>query len=156
MAPRTRSMGKAGEPGVSLLAAAAGGGQERDSLWLAPTPAKRFCELLWLGYSPFWIVWALGIVVPLRLYDSFTEWGYMYLCAGSAAPCLLLPLLFRGADPERHLPIWDRCGAAGERMVGTAARAGHVGDAQLRSRPREEPAGCGSRIAQFSLIISPL
>jgi hypothetical protein len=37
--------------------------------WLAHSPAKRYTELLFLAYSPFWMVWALGVVVPFKLYE---------------------------------------------------------------------------------------
>lgn len=39
------------------------------SRWLASSPAKRHTELLFLAYSPFWMVWALGVVVPFKLYE---------------------------------------------------------------------------------------
>jgi hypothetical protein len=40
-----------------------------ESLWLAPTPSKRWAELFFLCYSPVWIIWALGIIVPFQLYE---------------------------------------------------------------------------------------
>ncbi len=41
----------------------------KPNLWLATSPAKRATEILYLIYSPFWMVWALCIVVPFRLYE---------------------------------------------------------------------------------------
>ena len=39
------------------------------SLWFAADPSKRWAELFFLAYSPFWILWALCILVPFKLYD---------------------------------------------------------------------------------------
>ena len=30
---------------------------------------KRWTELLFLAYSPFWMMWALCILVPFKIYD---------------------------------------------------------------------------------------
>ena len=38
----------------------------------AANPRKRWTELLWLAYSPFWITWCLVILVPFRLYEVGT------------------------------------------------------------------------------------
>lgn len=38
-------------------------------LWLAEDPGKRWTEVFFLAYSPFWMIWALCILVPFRLYD---------------------------------------------------------------------------------------
>ena len=35
----------------------------------ASNPGKRWTEGFFLLYSPFWILWALGILVPFRLYE---------------------------------------------------------------------------------------
>jgi hypothetical protein len=43
--------------------------KERASLWLASNPSRRWGELFFLAYSPFWIVLCLGVVVPLQLYE---------------------------------------------------------------------------------------
>ena len=37
--------------------------------WAAADPSKRWAEAFFLAYSPFWIVWALCVVVPLQLYE---------------------------------------------------------------------------------------
>lgn len=37
--------------------------------WLAPNPSKRWAEVFFLAYSPFWILWALCILVPFQLYE---------------------------------------------------------------------------------------
>jgi cycloeucalenol cycloisomerase len=38
-------------------------------LWLAANPSKRWAEVFFLAYSPFWIAWALCILVPFQLYE---------------------------------------------------------------------------------------
>ena len=35
----------------------------------ASNPGKRWTEGFFLLYSPFWILWALGILVPFKLYE---------------------------------------------------------------------------------------
>lgn len=40
-----------------------------SSLWLAPNPSKRWGELFFLCYTPFWLTLCLGIVVPYKLYE---------------------------------------------------------------------------------------
>ncbi len=44
-------------------------GAASKARWLANSPAKRYTELFFLAYSPFWMVWALGVVVPFKLYE---------------------------------------------------------------------------------------
>ena len=38
-------------------------------MWLSNNPSKRWAELFFLLYSPFWIVWALVVLVPLQLFE---------------------------------------------------------------------------------------
>lgn len=59
---------------------------------LAANPSKRYTELLWLTYSPFWITWALCILVPFKLYEEIEEVGYMAIGLTAATPCFVLPL----------------------------------------------------------------
>lgn len=40
-----------------------------SSLWLAPNPSKRWGELFFLLYTPFWLTLCLGIVIPFNLYE---------------------------------------------------------------------------------------
>ncbi|KAM1128847.1 hypothetical protein ACFX13_039446 [Malus domestica] len=75
------------------------GKEESDcysSLWLAPNPSKRWGELFFLLYTPFWLTLCLGIVVPFKLYESFTELEYLLIGLVSAVPAFLLPMLFVG------------------------------------------------------------
>ncbi|GBG89113.1 hypothetical protein CBR_g48823 [Chara braunii] len=67
-----------------------------DSLWLAPTPSKRWAEAFFLIYCSSFLVLALGIIVPLQLFERFTEVEYMALGLCGALPCFLIPLLFPG------------------------------------------------------------
>lgn len=38
-------------------------------LWLSRNAGKRWTEVFFLAYSPFWIAWALCILVPFQLYE---------------------------------------------------------------------------------------
>ncbi|XP_059657384.1 cycloeucalenol cycloisomerase-like isoform X2 [Cornus florida] len=51
-----------------------------SSLWFAPNPSKRWGELFFLIYTPFWLTLCLGIVVPYKLYedDSSICWKDRY------------------------------------------------------------------------------
>ncbi|EXC04123.1 hypothetical protein L484_002182 [Morus notabilis] len=71
-------------------------GSPSPSLWLAPNPSKRWGELFFLCYTPFWLTLCLGIVVPYKLYESFTELEYLLLGLVSAVPSFLIPVLFVG------------------------------------------------------------
>ncbi|KAA8540692.1 hypothetical protein F0562_024389 [Nyssa sinensis] len=67
-----------------------------SSLWFAPNPSKRWGELFFLLYTPFWLTLCLGIVVPYKLYESFTELEYLLLGLVSAVPSFLIPMLVVG------------------------------------------------------------
>lgn len=89
-----------------------GAGTEADydsdwSLWLAPNPSKRWGELFFLFYTPFWLTLCLGIVVPYKLYESFTELEYLLLGLISAVPALLIPVLVVG-KADQSLSWKDR------------------------------------------------
>ncbi|XVF54666.1 hypothetical protein PTKIN_Ptkin05aG0199400 [Pterospermum kingtungense] len=71
-------------------------GDSSSSLWLAPNPSKRWGELFFLCYTPFWLTLCLGIVVPYKLYESFTELEYLLLGLVSAIPSFLVPMLVVG------------------------------------------------------------
>ncbi|OVA17535.1 Cycloeucalenol cycloisomerase [Macleaya cordata] len=66
------------------------------SLWFATNPSKRWGEMFFLLYTPFWLTLCLGIVVPYKLYERFTELEYLLLGLISAVPSFLIPLLFVG------------------------------------------------------------
>ncbi len=102
------------------------GAKAGPSPWLASNPGKRWTEVFFLAYSPFWILWALCILVPLQLYEVIQrgrsqvahwhantkrdcswwhtsgplqhagDWGYMLIGTSAAAPCVVLPLLLPG------------------------------------------------------------
>ncbi|XP_065873389.1 cycloeucalenol cycloisomerase [Euphorbia lathyris] len=67
-----------------------------SSRWLAPNASKRWGELFFLFYTPFWLTLCLGIVVPYKLYESFTELEYLLLAMVSAVPSFLIPLIVVG------------------------------------------------------------
>ncbi|KAI3435286.1 uncharacterized protein J3R85_006210 [Psidium guajava] len=67
-----------------------------SSLWLAPNPSKRWGELFFLFYTPFWLTLSLGIIVPYKLYESFTELEYLLLGLVSAVPAFLIPMVIVG------------------------------------------------------------
>ncbi|KAF2321571.1 hypothetical protein GH714_000446 [Hevea brasiliensis] len=71
-------------------------GCHSSSLWLSPNRSKRWGELFFLCYTPFWLTLCLGIVVPYKLYESFTELEYLLLAMVSAVPSLLIPMMFVG------------------------------------------------------------
>ncbi|GBF93808.1 cycloeucalenol cycloisomerase [Raphidocelis subcapitata] len=79
------------------------------SLWLAANPSKRWAEVFFLAYSPFWIIWALCVLVPFQLYEYLDEWGYLLVGLAAALPCFLLPpLLPNKADAGKpwHERFW--------------------------------------------------
>lgn len=93
----------------TITTGAANGKMSPSSSWLAASPSKRWCELFFLLYSPTWIVWALGIVVPFKIYEYCNEWGYLAICLAAALPCITLPFLLQGkADREKpwHQRFW--------------------------------------------------
>lgn len=65
-------------------------------MWLAQNPSKRWGELFFLLYTPFWLTLCLGIVVPYKLYETFTEWEYLLIGLVSAVPAFVIPVLFVG------------------------------------------------------------
>ncbi|XP_010248949.1 PREDICTED: cycloeucalenol cycloisomerase isoform X2 [Nelumbo nucifera] len=67
-----------------------------SDLWFSPNPSKRWGEIFFLLYTPFWLTLCLGIVVPYKLYENFTELEYLLLGLVSAVPSFLIPLLFVG------------------------------------------------------------
>ncbi|KAF7838187.1 cycloeucalenol cycloisomerase [Senna tora] len=76
-------------------------------LWLSPNASKRWGELFFLFYTPFWLTLCLGIVVPFKLYENFTELEYLLLGLVSAVPSFLIPMLFVG-KADRSMPWKDR------------------------------------------------
>ncbi|KOM29427.1 hypothetical protein LR48_Vigan682s000100 [Vigna angularis] len=66
------------------------------SLWLAPNPSKRWGELFFLLYTPFWLTLCLGIVIPFNLYEKFTELEYLLIGLVSAVPAFVIPMLLVG------------------------------------------------------------
>uniref|UniRef100_A0A453HDK4 Uncharacterized protein n=1 Tax=Aegilops tauschii subsp. strangulata TaxID=200361 RepID=A0A453HDK4_AEGTS len=72
--------------------------------WLAADGSKRWGEKFFLLYTPFWLTLCLGVVVPFKLYESFTELEYLVLGLVSTVPAFLIPLFLVGkADSIRSL-----------------------------------------------------
>lgn len=76
-------------------------------MWFSQNPSKRWGELFFLLYTPFWLALCLGIVVPYKLYESFTELEYLLLGLVSAAPAFLLPIFIVG-KADRSVRLRDR------------------------------------------------
>jgi hypothetical protein len=99
--------------------------------WLSANPSKRWAELLYLAYSPFWIAWALCVLVPFQLYEVrevASVDGCVVRAPASAmlcprhpghlcsrVPCCWLSLCGCNALPLQHLDEW------GYLLVGLAA-----------------------------------
>lgn len=67
------------------------------SLWLAANPSKRWTEVFFLAYSPFWITWALCILVPFKLYDvsfSTSQCAALATSERSAATAVVVGFTF--------------------------------------------------------------
>ncbi|GMH26721.1 hypothetical protein Nepgr_028564 [Nepenthes gracilis] len=78
-----------------------------SSLWLAKNSSKRWGEMFFLLYTPFWLTLCLGIVVPFKLYENFKELEYLVLALVSAVPSFLIPMLFV-SKTDRGIPWKDR------------------------------------------------
>ncbi|CAO2818062.1 unnamed protein product [Amaranthus hypochondriacus] len=79
----------------------------KRSKWLSQNPSKRWGELFFLLYTPFWLTLCLGIVVPFKLYENFKELEYLLLAMISAVPSFVIPLLFVG-KADKGTPLKDR------------------------------------------------
>ncbi|KAL6563767.1 Bifunctional protein GlmU [Orobanche gracilis] len=75
-------------------------GSSSSNIWLAQDPSKRWGEIFFLLYTPFWLTLCLGIVVPYKLYEqvwiNFTEWEYRVLGLVSALPAFIIPVILVG------------------------------------------------------------
>lgn len=57
------------DQGPGMIVGHGNAGHSTQNLWLPATPGKRWTEVFFLAYSPFWMVWALGILVPFKIYE---------------------------------------------------------------------------------------
>nr|WEU38172.1 cyclopropylsterol isomerase [Paris polyphylla] len=80
------------------MGASENGGGASESLWLASNPSKRWGEIFFLLYTPFWLTLCLGIIVPYKLYESFTELEYLLLGLVSAVPSFAIPFFLVGKE----------------------------------------------------------
>ncbi|KAL2934463.1 Cycloeucalenol cycloisomerase [Bienertia sinuspersici] len=81
--------------------------RSKTNLWLSSNPSKRWGEMFFLLYTPFWLTLCLGIVVPFKLYENFKELEYLLLAMISAVPSFVIPMLFVGTADE-GIPLKDR------------------------------------------------
>ena len=62
-------------------------------MWLAEDAGKLWTEVFFLAYSPFWMLWALCILVPFRLYEvsNLNPEHHIYLtvCLNDPISCCL-------------------------------------------------------------------
>lgn len=77
-------------------------------LWLADDAGKRWTEVFFLAYSPFWMAWALCILVPFKMYDRLGQVGYVLVGLAAALPCVVLPLLMQQPPSETQRPLLQR------------------------------------------------
>ncbi|KAI9079669.1 hypothetical protein K1719_038290 [Acacia pycnantha] len=110
---------KMDEPGLAKKAGSAKADSVSSSLWLATNPSKRWGELFFLLYTPFWLTLCLGIVVPFKLYEHFTELEYLLVGLVSAVPSFLIPILFVG-KADKSLSWKDRYWVKASAYVGPA------------------------------------
>ncbi|KAL5707300.1 cycloeucalenol cycloisomerase [Ranunculus cassubicifolius] len=75
--------------------------------WFSTNPSKRWGEIFFLLYTPFWLTLCLGIIVPFKLYESFNELEYLLLGLISAVPSFVIPLLVVG-KADSSLPLKSR------------------------------------------------
>ena len=70
-------------------------------------PAKRACEIWFLGYGVFWIL-CFGVIIALRLYDDWGHLGYFVVLGGLMSPLLVQPLLFPSLTCDQGKPLIER------------------------------------------------
>lgn len=71
---------------------------------MAADGSKRWGETFFLLYTPFWLTLCLGVVVPFKLYERFTELEYLVVGLVSTVPAFVIPLFLVGkADSVRSL-----------------------------------------------------
>lgn len=104
--------------------------------WLGGSPGKRWTEVFFLAYSPFWMIWALCVLVPFKMYEvraapdpscssdlhcpdsdarrllrlldtqDFSKLDYLMTGVSAALPCVVIPYFFQ-TPLDRKKP-WHR------------------------------------------------
>jgi len=69
-------------------------------------PSKRWTEMFFLFYSPFWITLCLLIIVPFKVYEACGNYGYMLIGLSCALPLFIIPLFLDNTDKDK--PLKDR------------------------------------------------
>lgn len=67
---------------------------------------KKKTEDWWLMWAVAWIA-AFSIIIGGHMYAWFSEWHYMIVCGGLAAPLLLQPFLFPAVTGETNV-VWHQ------------------------------------------------
>lgn len=70
-------------------------------------PAKRACEIWFLGYGVFWIA-CFMVIIAARLYDDWGREGYFVVLGGLMSPLVLQPILFPSLTCDQGKPIVER------------------------------------------------
>ncbi|KAE8794023.1 cycloeucalenol cycloisomerase [Hordeum vulgare] len=83
-------------------------GKGKRSAWLAADGSKRWGEAFFLLYTPFWLTLCLGLVVPFKLYERFTELEYLVIGLVSTVPAFLIPLFIVGKAIAAILAAKDK------------------------------------------------
>jgi cycloeucalenol cycloisomerase len=69
--------------------------------------SKHLYEVWALKYSVFWIG-CFAVIIGFKLYATFDQNGYMYVCGGLALPLLLQPLLWPLGPREQAQSLTER------------------------------------------------
>jgi len=70
-------------------------------------PAKRACEIWFLGYGVFWIA-CFAVIIALRLYDDWGREAYAVVLGGLMSPLILQPLLLPSLTCDQGKALMER------------------------------------------------
>jgi cycloeucalenol cycloisomerase len=70
-------------------------------------PAKRACEIWFLGYGVFWIA-CFAVIIALRLYDDWGREAYAIVLGGLMSPLILQPLLLPWLTCDQGKALMER------------------------------------------------
>ena len=73
-------------------------------LWTSSNPSKRWAETFFLAYSPFWMTWALCIVVPFEIYEVREKWEEGERRKRKSKRRLCFPHLFSSKKKKKKKP----------------------------------------------------
>ena len=84
--------------------------REGPGTWLpsrTAAPAKRACEVWFLGYGAFWIP-CFAVVIALRSYDAWEHEGYLLFMLGLMSPLILQPVVFPSLTCDQGRRLTER------------------------------------------------